>query len=81
MFILAKEKQQKPADKHYNGFRDRLRQRFRNGGAEALQDYEMLELIMLQAIPRRNIKTIAKDLFQKSGDLSRVLSTDRELLR
>ena len=78
---MAKEKQQKPADKHYKRHRDRLRQRFRNGGAESLQDYEMLELIMFRAIPRRDIKPIAKDLIQKFGDLSGVLSADRELLR
>ena len=78
---MAKEKQQKPADKHHKGHRDRLRQRFRNGGAEALQDYEMLELIMFRAIPRRDIKPIAKDLIQKFGDLSGVLSADREFLR
>ena len=78
---MAKEKQQKPADKHYKGHRDRLRQRFRNGSAEALQDFEMLELIMFRAIPRRDIKPIAKDLIQKFGDLSGVLSAYRELLR
>ena len=41
----------------------------------------MLELIMFRAIPRRDIKPIAKDLIQKFGDLSGVLSADRELLR
>ena len=54
---MAKEKQQEIADQHYKGHRDRLRQRFINGGAEALQDYEMLELIMFRAIPRREKKT------------------------
>ena len=41
----------------------------------------MLELIMFRAIPRRDIKPIAKDLIQKFGDLSGVLFADRELLR
>lgn len=61
---MAKEKQQKTADQHYKGHRDRLRQRFINGGAEALQDYEMLELIMFRAIPRRDVKPMAKDLIK-----------------
>lgn len=78
---MAKEKQQKTADQHYKGHRDRLRQRFINGGAEALQDYEMLELIMFRAIPRRDVKPMAKDLIKKFGDLSGVLSADRDLLR
>ena len=77
---MAKEKQQKTADKHYKGHRDRLRQKFINGGAEALQDYEMLELIMFRAIPRRDVKPMAKDLIKKFGDLSGVLSADRDLL-
>ena len=77
---MAKEKQQKIADHHYKGHRDRLRQRFLNGGAEALQDYEMLELIIFLAIPRRDVKPMAKDLIKKFGDLSGVLSADRDLL-
>ena len=76
--FLAKEKQQKIADHHYKGHRDRLRQRFLNGGAEALQDYEMLELIIFLAIPRRDVKPMAKDLIKKFGDLSGVLSADRD---
>lgn len=64
---MAKEKQQKIADQHYKGHRDRLRQRFINSGAVALQDYEMLELIMFRAIPRHDIKPMAKDLIKKFG--------------
>jgi DNA repair protein RadC len=41
----------------------------------------MLELIMFRAIPRRDIKPMAKDLIKKFGDLSGVLSADRDLLR
>jgi len=31
---------------HYHGHRERLRTRFREAGAEALSDYELLELLL-----------------------------------
>ena len=45
---------------HYIGHRDRLRQRFRDGGADALPDYELLELVLFRAQPRRDTKPLAK---------------------
>ena len=42
-----------PLIPHHVGHRDRLRQRFRQGGAEALPDYELMELVLFRAIPRR----------------------------
>jgi DNA repair protein RadC len=38
---------------HYLGHRERLRDRFRKGGADALGEYELLELILFRAMPRR----------------------------
>jgi DNA repair protein RadC len=38
---------------HYLGHRERLRKRFREAGPDALPDYELLELIIPPAIPRR----------------------------
>jgi DNA repair protein RadC len=38
---------------HYLGHRERLRDRFRKGGANALGEYELLELILFRAMPRR----------------------------
>jgi DNA repair protein RadC len=37
---------------HYLGHRERLRERFRKGGADALGEYELLELILFRAMPR-----------------------------
>ncbi|WP_207476316.1 RadC family protein [Arenibaculum pallidiluteum] len=54
---------------HYHGHRDRLRDRFEAGGPEALQDYELLELVLFQAIPRRDVKPLAKDLLGQLGSL------------
>jgi DNA repair protein RadC len=50
-------------DPHYLGHRERLRDRFIKGGAEALSDYELLELLLFIAIPRRDVKPLAKSLF------------------
>jgi DNA repair protein RadC len=47
---------------HHAGHRDRLRQRYQDGGESALADYELLELLLFTAIPRKDVKPIAKDL-------------------
>ena len=60
----------------YHGHRDRLRQRFLEGGPGALADYEMLELLLFQAIPRRDTKPIAKALIDKFGTYAGVLRAD-----
>jgi DNA repair protein RadC len=64
---------QKPAP-HYKGHRDRLRQRFAQGGTDALADYELLEIILFMAIPRRDVKPLAKELLKKYNSLPELLS-------
>ncbi|MES2905483.1 MAG: DNA repair protein RadC [Pseudomonadota bacterium] len=59
---------------HYFGHRERLRDRFRDSGAEALADYELLELILFRALPRRDVKALAKDLLKKFGSFAEVLA-------
>jgi DNA repair protein RadC len=54
--------------------RARLRQRFMDGGAGALPDYELLELVLFRAIPRRDVKPLARALIDRFGDFNRVLS-------
>lgn len=66
-----KSKKDKP---HYHGHRDRLRQRFMQGGAEPMEDYELLELLLFMAIPRRDVKPLAKALVSQFGSLSGVLN-------
>ncbi len=68
-----KQKSQKPKD-HNRNHRQRLRGRFMRAGKQALQDYELLELIMFRAIPRRDIKPLAKTLLAEFGDFNRVIS-------
>ena len=61
--------------------RARLRDRFLAGGADALPDYEMLELVLFRAIPRRDVKPLARDLLDRFGDFNRVLSAPAARLR
>lgn len=59
---------------HYTGHRDRLRARFLDGGADSLPDYELLELMLFTAIPRRDVKPIAKILIDRFKNLNGVLN-------
>lgn len=59
---------------HFHGHRDRLRARFREAGADALADYELLELVLFRAIPRRDVKPLAKELLRKFGTFAEVVS-------
>lgn len=65
---------------HYHGHRQRLRQRFLDGGAEALPDYELLELILFLAIPQRDVKPLAKDLLARFGGFAAVMNADLSAL-
>lgn len=67
----AASKAEKP---HYHGHRDRLRERFLNGGPDALADYELLELVLFMAVPRRDVKPLAKELLVRFGNLPGVLN-------
>ncbi|WP_298897175.1 DNA repair protein RadC, partial [uncultured Mesorhizobium sp.] len=75
---LAKAAEEKP---HYLGHRDRLRERFVAGGADALPDYELLELLLFRLIPRSDTKPVAKALLARFGTLAEVLGAPAELLR
>jgi DNA repair protein RadC len=66
---------------HYHGHRERLRTRFREAGAEALADYEMLELVLFRAVPRRDVKPLAKQLLARFGSFAEVISAPRDRLR
>jgi DNA repair protein RadC len=59
---------------HYHGHRERLRQRFQDAGQEALADYELLELVLFRAIPRRDVKPLAKALIKTFGSFAEVVA-------
>ena len=63
------------------GHRQRLKQRFLQGGADAMQDYELLELVLFRAIPRRDTKPLAKALIKRFGSFAEVVSAPPEQLR
>lgn len=61
--------------------RKRLRDRFHTGGPAAMPDYELLELILFRAIPRQDVKPLARDLIDRFGDFGRVLSAPAARLK
>jgi DNA repair protein RadC len=65
---------------HYHGHRERLRDRFRQHGADTLPDYELLELILFRAIPRRDTKPLAKAILAKFGSFAEAVNASEERL-
>ncbi len=70
---MADQEKEKPAKPHYHGHRQRLRGRFLKGGAAALHDYELLELLLTFAIPHADVKPLAKSLIANFGSFTQVL--------
>ena len=66
---------------HYRGHRERLRRRFREAGPDAGPDYELLELILFRAVPRRDTKPLAKAILARFGSFAEALNAPEELLR
>ncbi len=67
---------------HYWGHRERLRARFLTGGHKPMPEYELLELLLFNAIPRIDVKPLAKRLLAASGDLNGVVAaSETEILR
>jgi len=69
-----------PEKRHFLGHRERLRERFREAGPEALPDYELLEMILFRAIKRSDTKPLAKALIAKFGSFAEVISATPERL-
>jgi DNA repair protein RadC len=69
------------AEPHYHGHRDRLRTRFLEGGAEALPDYELLELVLFAGIPQKDVKPLAKELLATFGSFADVIAAPPERLK
>ncbi len=66
---------------HRLGHRDRLRKRLREAGATAVADYELLEMTLFRAIPRRDTKPLAKTLLKEFGSLAGVINAPEARLR
>jgi DNA repair protein RadC len=65
---------------HYLGHRERLRKRFLESQGEGMPDYEILELLLMTALPQRDVKPLAKDLIARFENLSGVLTASPEEL-
>ncbi|MGR3455037.1 RadC family protein [Pseudooceanicola sp.] len=61
--------------------RKRLRERFMQGGAEAMPDYELLEMVLFRANARADMKPLGRRLLDTFGDFNAVLSAPPERLR
>jgi len=66
---------------HFIGHRERLRERFRTAGHEALHDYELLELVLFRALPRQDTKPLAKKLIEKFGSFAEAVAARPERLK
>ena len=63
-----------------SGHRARLRKRLLDGGIDALGDHELIEFLLMGAIPRRDVKPIARSLLTRFGSLAGVLNADSRAL-
>ncbi len=68
------------ATPHYHGHRQRLRERLLAIGGEQMPDYELLELVLTLAIPRRDVKPLAKTLIDHFGGFAGVIAADQAAL-
>ncbi len=78
--LLADAQKETTAKPHYFGHRARLRTRFMEAGADALPDYELLELILFQCIARVDVKPLAKQLLATFGSLGAVIAAETNRL-
>ena len=77
----SKPRDQSTEAPHYHGHRERLRERFHGAGPEALSDYELLEMALFPALPRRDTKPLAKALLKKFGSFAEVVHAPVARLR
>ena len=74
----ARKNAQKSPD---SGHRQRLRARFLKDYGQAMEDYELLELVLTLAIPRKDCKPLSKKLLSEFSNISGVLHADALVLR
>lgn len=77
---LFAERGDAPAGFDSSGHRARLRKRLLEGGSEALGDHEIIEYLLMTAIPRRDVKPLARTLIDRFGSLAGVLNADPSAL-
>jgi len=80
-FDDAKKSDKNSKIHHGEGHRRRLRERLLDGGANTLLDHELVEFLLTLAIPRRDMKPLAKTLINTFGSLSGLLTADGESIK
>ncbi|MCF8054526.1 MAG: DNA repair protein RadC [Deltaproteobacteria bacterium] len=65
---------------HYVDHRERLKRHYAENGIAVLKDYEVVELLLFYAIPRREVKPLAKQLLARFGSLRGILDAEKEEL-
>ena len=65
----------------YNiGHRARLREKLLNSKTGAMPDYELMEILLCMALPRRDTKILAKSLIDKYGSFAKAISAEDDSL-
>jgi DNA repair protein RadC len=77
---LCRGNESLPQVPHFHGHRARLRDKFAQAQGKGLADYELLELLLFLAVPRGDMKPLAKTLLQRFGSLSALLKAEKGLL-
>lgn len=72
------QQENKNPQPHYVGHRKRLKEKFLHTKSESFGDYELLELLLFQALPRRDVKPIAKNLLKTFGGFNQLLHADQD---
>lgn len=65
----------------HDGHRERMRKQFLTHGMDALRDYEVLELLLFYAIPRKDTRPIARKLLEQFGSIAGVLEASPQALQ
>lgn len=65
---------------HYLGHRKRLKNKVINSNMQSLPDYELLEILLFFSIPRRDVKSLAKNLLHNFGSIATMLYADKNKL-
>lgn len=63
------------------GHRQRLRTRFLKGGGDGMPDYELIEMVLFAAIPRGDVKPLAKRLLKRFGSFADTIAAPVEALQ
>tara|TARA_B110000503_G_scaffold7870_1_gene10697 strand:- start:3659 stop:4354 length:696 start_codon:yes stop_codon:yes gene_type:complete len=73
--MTQENKNQQP---HYIGHRKRLKEKFLKADPRMFSDYELLELLLFQSTPRKDVKPLAKQMLQEFSDFNQLINAERE---